>query len=141
MEPKLNVDIVDPVIIAQKVVQGVYPGVRTEELDNLAAETAAYMSTVHPDYGVLAARIAISNLQKQTLESFAETMKLEHDYINPKTGQKSPLIADDVWEIISKNSEKIEKAINYGRDFEYDYFGFRTLERSYLVRYSVPYFN
>ena len=109
-------------------------GVKTTELDNLAAETAAYLSTVHPDYGVLAARIAISNLQKQTSSSFSETMKMEHEYVNPKTGKTSSLIADDVYQIIMENATTIDNAIKHERDFSYDYFGFKTLERSYLVR-------
>lgn len=137
MEPKLNSDYVDPVLVAQKVVQGVFPGVKTTELDNLAAETAAYMSTVHPDYGILAARIAISNLHKQTGDSFLETMKAEHEYVNPKNGQPAPLVADDIMDIVSKNSARLEAAIKYERDFDYDYFGFKTLERSYLVRYHL----
>lgn len=133
MSPKLP-DEVDPVLVCQKVVQGVYPGVKTTELDNLAAETAAYMSTTHPGYATLAARIAITNLHKETLESFAETMALEHSYVNPKNGEAAPLIADDIHEIIQRHKDKIDKYIDYRRDFKYDYFGFRTLERSYLVR-------
>jgi len=134
MAPPLNPEHVDPVQVAQKVVTGVFPGVKTSELDNLAAETAAYMSTVHPGYGELAARIAISNLQKLTTESFAETIKMEFEYTNPKTGQKSPLVADDVYQIVMENKEKLDAAIKHERDFFFDYFGFKTLERSYLVR-------
>jgi hypothetical protein len=134
LPPKLNPEFVDPVEVAQKVVSGIFPGVKTTELDTLAAETAAYMSTKHPDYGVLAARIAISNLQKQTLSSFSETIKLEYQYVNPKTKEASPLIADDVYEIVMKNAEVLDKAIKYERDYEYDFFGFKTLERSYLPK-------
>jgi ribonucleotide reductase alpha subunit len=134
LAPKLNPEFVDPVEVAQKVVSGVFPGVKTTELDNLAAETAAYMSTKHPDYGVLAARIAISNLHKQTSSSFSETMKMEHEYVNPKTNEPAPLIADDVLEIVKKNAEVLDKAIKYERDFDYDFFGFKTLERSYLPK-------
>lgn len=132
--PKINTEFVDPVEVAQKVVSGVFPGVKTTELDNLAAETAAYMSTRHPDYGVLAARIAISNLQKQTSSSFYETMKLEREYINPKTNEHAPLVSDEIFEIITKNADVLDKAIKYERDFDYDFFGFKTLERSYLPR-------
>lgn len=132
--PKLNPEFVDPVEIAQKVVSGIFPGVKTTELDNLAAETAAYMSTRHPDYGVLAARIAISNLHKQTSASFYETMKLEHEYINPKTNERAPLVSNEVFEIITKNADVLDKAIKYERDFDYDFFGFKTLERSYLPK-------
>ncbi len=136
MEPPLNPEFVSPEMVAQKVVNGVFPGVKTAELDNLAAETAAYMSTIHPDYGVLAARIAISNLQKQTSSSFSETMKLEYEYVNPKTGNRSPLLADDVYHIIEKHKERLDSAVKFERDFSYDYFGFKTLERSYLVKLS-----
>lgn len=131
--PKLDAEV-DAVEIAQKVVSGIFSGVKTTELDNLAAETAAYMSTRHPDYGVLAARIAISNLQKQTSSSFFETMKLEHEYINPKTNERAPLVSDEVFEIIKKNADVLDKAIKYERDFDYDFFGFKTLERSYLPK-------
>jgi Ribonucleotide reductase, all-alpha domain/ATP cone domain len=134
LTPKLNPEFVDPVEVAQKVVSGIFPGVKTTELDNLAAETAAYMSTKHPDYGVLAARIAISNLQKQTLTSFSETMKLEHEYINPKTKEHSPLISDEFMDVVKQNAEVLDNAIKYERDFDYDFFGFKTLERSYLPK-------
>eukprot|EP00026_Physarum_polycephalum_P002324 Phypoly_transcript_02330.p1 GENE.Phypoly_transcript_02330~~Phypoly_transcript_02330.p1 ORF type:complete len:815 (+),score=129.17 Phypoly_transcript_02330:68-2512(+) len=134
LSPKLNPEFVDPVEVAQKVVSGVFPGVKTTELDNLAAETAAYMSTKHPDYGVLAARIAISNLHKQTSSSFSETMKMEHEYVNPKTNEPAPLVSDEVYEIVKKNADVLDKAIKYERDFDYDFFGFKTLERSYLPK-------
>jgi len=133
LEPKLTANV-DPVLVTQKVVQGVFNGVRTEQLDHLAAETAAYLGSMTPEYEALAARIAVSNLQKQTLPSFVETAKLLYGYVNKKNGLPSPLIADDVFEIIVKNAETFEKAIKYERDFSYNYFGFKTLERSYLFR-------
>ncbi len=133
MEPALPSEV-EPILVAQKVIQGVYSGIKTTELDTLAAETAAYMSTTHHEYGTLAARIAISNLHKETSTSFADTIALEHGYVNPKTGEASPLIADDIQAIIQKNRDKIDSYIDYRRDFDYDYFGFRTMERSYLVR-------
>jgi ribonucleotide reductase alpha subunit len=135
LSPLLEPDV-DPTLITQRVSQGVYSGVKTAELDNLAAETAAYLSTTHPGYGELAARIAVSNLHKTTLDSFSETMELEYNYVNPKNGEKAPLISDDVIEVIRKNKDRINSYIKYIRDYEYDYFGFRTLERSYLVRLS-----
>jgi len=125
---------IDSVSVAMKVIQGIYPGVTTEILDNLAAETAATMTIKHPDYALLASRIAISNLHKTTLKSFSETMATLYNYIDPKTQQKAPLIADDVYEIISKNAEILDSTIIYDRDFGYDYFGFKTLERSYLLK-------
>ena len=125
---------VDPVSVAMKVIQGIYPGVTTEALDNLAAETAASMTTKHPDYALLASRIAISNLHKTTKKSFSETMKDLYFFVDPKTNQAAPLIADDVYEIIQKNAELLDSTIIYDRDFGYDYFGFKTLEKSYLLK-------
>src|SRR6056300_1312821 len=127
-------EYVDPVSVAKRVIDGVYDGVTTSELDNLAAETAASMTIKHPDYANLAARIAVSNLHKSTKKSFSETVQGLYEYINPETGKPAPLIADDVFEIISKNSEFIDSQLIYDRDFSYDYFGFKTLERSYLLR-------
>jgi ribonucleoside-diphosphate reductase alpha chain len=126
--------IVDPVKVAMRVIEGLYDGVTTSELDNLAAETAATMTTAHPDYAKLAARIAVSNLHKNTKKSFSETMDDLYYYVNPRTEKKSPLLADDVYKIISENAEKLDSTIIYNRDFNYDYFGFKTLERSYLLK-------
>jgi ribonucleoside-diphosphate reductase alpha chain len=130
----LDMNYVDPVVVAMKVISGIYDGITTTELDNLAAETAASMTTKHPDYAILASRIAISNLHKNTLKSFSQTIELLYNYKDPKTGQKAQLIADDVYEIIMKNRQKLDSAIIYDRDFGYDYFGFKTLERSYLLK-------
>ena len=127
-------EYVDPVAVAKRVVDGVYDGVTTSELDNLAAETAASMTIKHPDYANLAARIAVSNLHKSTKKSFSETVTDLYEYINPETGKKAPLIADDVYEIIQANAEYLDSQLIYDRDFSYDYFGFKTLERSYLLR-------
>lgn len=125
---------VDAVHVAMKVIQGIYPGVSTTELDNLAAETAASLTTKHPDYALLASRIAISNLHKTTKKSFSETIKDLYFYIDPATNQAAPLIADDVYEIIRDNAELLDSSIIYDRDFGYDYFGFKTLEKSYLLK-------
>ena len=127
-------DLVDPTAVAMKVIEGIYEGVTTSELDNLAAEVSASMTTRHPDYALLASRISVSNLHKDTKKSFSETMKDLYDFVNPKTGKKAPLIADDVIKIIKKNAELLDSTIIYDRDFGYDYFGFKTLERSYLLR-------
>lgn len=128
--------IVDPVKVAMRVIEGLYDGVTTSELDNLAAETAATMTTAHPDYAKLAARIAVSNLHKNTKKSFSETMDDLYHYVNPRTNKKAPLLADDVYEIVKANAEKLDSTIIYNRDFNYDYFGFKTLERSYLLKLS-----
>lgn len=120
--------------VAQRVIEGVYDGVTTSELDNLAAEVAATMTVKHPDYALLASRIAISNLHKNTKKSFSETMKDLYTYIDPKTGKQAPLLADDVWAVIEKNAELLDSTIIYDRDFGYDFFGFKTLEKSYLLK-------
>jgi len=125
---------VTPINVAMKVIEGIYEGVTTSELDNLAAETAASLTTKHPDYALLASRIAVSNLHKNTNKSFSKTMEALYNYIDPKTGKKAPLIADDVYDIISKNAQELDSTIIYDRDFGYDYFGFKTLERSYLLK-------
>jgi ribonucleoside-diphosphate reductase alpha chain len=125
---------VDSVSVAMKVIQGIFPGVTTIQLDNLAAETAASMTTKHPDYALLASRIAISNLHKITKKSFSETMRDLYSYVDTKTGSKAPLIADDVFQIIQENSDILDSTIIYDRDFGYDYFGFKTLEKSYLLK-------
>ena len=129
--PQLNID---PVIISQKVVSGVYPGVTTSELDTLAAETAAYSATEHPDFSRLAARIEVSNLHKSTLDSFYETAEQLYNYINPRTNLHGPLLCKDTIEIIRKYKKDFEEAIDYSRDYTYSYFGFKTLEKSYLLK-------
>ena len=127
-------DLVDAVKVTMRVIEGLYDGVTTSELDNLAAETAASMTISHPDYAQLAARIAISNLHKNTNKSFSETMKEMYFYVNPRTNQKAPLLSDEVYEAIQANAEYLNSHIIYNRDFNYDYFGFKTLERSYLLK-------
>ena len=126
--------LVDPVRVSMRVIEGLYDGVTTSELDNLAAEVSATMTTSHPDYATLAARISVSNLHKNTKKSFSETMADLYNYVNPRTGKKSPLLSDEVYKVIKKNAEKLDSTIIYNRDFNYDYFGFKTLERSYLLR-------
>ncbi len=125
---------VDPILVAKKVIDGVYDGVTTSELDNLAAETAASLTVRHPDYAQLASRIAVSNLHKNTIKSFSKTIDALFHYIDPKTGLKASLIADDVFEIVMNNAHTLDSSIIYDRDFGYDYFGFKTLERSYLLK-------
>ncbi|MGQ7946233.1 ribonucleoside-diphosphate reductase subunit alpha [Flavobacterium sp. WC2509] len=127
-------ELVDPVKVAMRVIEGLYDGVSTSELDNLAAETAASMTIAHPDYAQLAARIAISNLHSNTKKSFSETMNEMYHYINPRTNQESPLLAEEVHKVIMDNAAFLDSHIIYTRDFNYDYFGFKTLERSYLLK-------
>jgi ribonucleoside-diphosphate reductase alpha chain len=126
--------LVDPVKVAMRVIEGLYDGVSTSELDNLAAETAASMTIAHPDYAQLAARIAISNLHSNTTKSFSETMNEMYHYVNPRTNQEAPLLSEEVHKVIQENAEFLNSHVIYNRDFNYDYFGFKTLERSYLLR-------
>ncbi len=126
--------LVDPVRVAMRVIEGLYDGVTTSELDNLAAEIAATMTITHPDYAKLAARISVSNLHKNTKKTFSEVIVDLYKYVNPRNGINSPLIADEVYEVIMANKEILDSTIIYNRDFGYDYFGFKTLERSYLLK-------
>lgn len=125
---------VDPSQIAQKVIEGIYDGITTRELDQLAAETAAYLSTKHPDYSKMAGRIAVSNLHKETKGCFSENIKAMYAYVNPKTSEHAPLISKELHDVVMENAERLDKAVIDKRDFEYDYFGFKTLERSYLLK-------
>jgi ribonucleoside-diphosphate reductase alpha chain len=126
--------IVDATQVTLKVIDGIFDGVTTTQLDNLTAEVSATMTVKHPDYALLASRIAVSNLHKNTKKSFSEVMKDLNGYVDPKTGEKASLIAQDVMDIINKNADLLDSAIIYDRDFSYDFFGFKTLERSYLLR-------
>ena len=126
--------LVTPEKVAMKVIEGLYDGVTTSELDNLAAEVAATNTITHPDYALLASRIAVSNLHKNTKKSFSDVIKDLYEYIDPKTNQNAPLISDEVYDVIIKNADILDSTIIYDRDFRYDFFGFKTLERSYLLR-------
>lgn len=116
------------------MVQGVYPGVTTVELDELAAQTAASCATQHPDFSVLAARISVSNLHKQTPKVFSDVVEVLHKHVHPKTGTAAPLVSDTLYNIVQQNMERLNSAIIYDRDYNYDYFGFKTLERAYLMQ-------
>ncbi|MBN8856525.1 MAG: ribonucleoside-diphosphate reductase subunit alpha [Sphingobacteriales bacterium 50-39] len=125
---------VNSIDVAKKVIEGLYDGVTTTELDNLAAETAASLTVKHPDYALLASRIAVSNLHKNTIKSFSATMQLLYECKDSKTGKLVPLLADDIWEIIQQHAELLDSTIIYDRDYGFDYFGFKTLEKSYLLK-------
>ena len=127
-------ELVDPLKVAMRVIEGLYDGVTTSELDNLAAEIAATMTTAHPDYARLAARISVSNLHKNTKKTFSEVMEDLYVYVNPRTGKDAPLLSDEVYNVIMENKDLLDSTIIYNRDFGYDYFGFKTLERSYLLK-------
>ncbi|OMP31996.1 ribonucleoside-diphosphate reductase subunit alpha [Mangrovimonas sp. DI 80] len=127
-------ELVDPVKVAMRVIEGLYDGVTTSELDNLAAEIAATLTTAHPDYARLAARISVSNLHKNTKKTFSEVMQDLYTYVNPRTGKKAPLLSEEVYNVVMENRDILDSTIIYNRDFGYDYFGFKTLERSYLLK-------
>ncbi|HLP19407.1 MAG TPA: ribonucleoside-diphosphate reductase subunit alpha, partial [Chitinophagales bacterium] len=129
LSPMVNV-----IEVAKKTIEGIYAGVPTTELDNLAAETAASLTITHPDYAILASRIAVSNLHKNTIKSFSDTMRNLYNYVDATSGKKLPLIADDVMAIIEENADLLDSTIIYDRDYAFDYFGFKTLERSYLLK-------
>jgi ribonucleoside-diphosphate reductase alpha chain len=130
----LNSSFVEPIEIAKRVIIGLYDGVKTTDLDVLAAETAASLATVHPDYALLAARIAVSNLHKETKKSFSETIHDLYTYIDPKTKQPAGLISTETHDIIMRYADQLDSAIIFDRDYNFDYFGFKTLERSYLLK-------
>jgi ribonucleoside-diphosphate reductase alpha chain len=134
IEPKLDEERCDTVIVTQKIAAGITKGMRTRDIDILAAETCAHLCSRETDYGKLAARICISSLQKDAPKTFYECMKLQYENIRPATGEPAPLIAKDIWEIVQANREILDSAISPELDFTYDYFGYCTLERSYLVR-------
>lgn len=130
----LSISEKDVIEIAKKVIQGIYDNITTTELDNLAAETAAAQTTIHPDFSVLAARIVVSNLHKNTLKSFSKTAQLLYEYTDPITQTHAPLISEEIYKIIRKNADELDSSVIYDRDYNFDYFGFKTLERSYLIR-------
>jgi ribonucleoside-diphosphate reductase alpha chain len=130
----LDSDYVEYMEIAKKVISGVYDGVTSKELDNLAAETAASMTRVHPDYSILAARIALTSLKKETKKSFKETVEDLYNYVSPETGEQAPLVSDELYDLVQKHGKKIEGMIVHDRDLDFEYFGFKTLERSYLLK-------
>ncbi len=126
--------LVSPEMIAMKVIEGLYDGVLTTDLDNLAAEVAASKTLDHPDYALLASRIAVSNMHKNTKKVFSDVVEDLYNYIDLKTNKRASLIADDVYEAVQKHKDTLDSSVIYDRDFKYDYFGFKTLERSYLLR-------
>jgi len=125
---------VNAVDVAKKVIEGLYDGVSTTELDNLAAETAASLTVKHPDYALLASRIAVSNLHKNTTKSFSDTMRSLYNYTDNRNGKRLPLLAEDVWQLVQDHAELLDSTIIYDRDYGFDYFGFKTLEKSYLLK-------
>jgi ribonucleoside-diphosphate reductase alpha chain len=130
----LDRDFIDPIEVAQKVISGIYDGITSKELDRLAAETSASLTRIHPDYSVLAARLAITSLKKDTSKSFKETIEKLYNYISDKTSENASLISDEVYKVVMDNSDRIESMLVHDRDFEFDYFGFKTLERAYLLK-------
>ena len=130
----LDKEYIDPTLITLKVTQGIYDGITTNELDTLAAETAASLVTTHPDYAKLAGRLAVSNLHKTTPKKFSQSIKELYSFVESKTGKETSLIANDVYQFVIQNKEILDNAIKQDRDFDFDYFGIKTLERSYLLK-------
>ena len=126
--------LIIPFEVAQKVIEGIMPDIRTYVLDQLAMETAASLATKHPDYSILAARLAITNLHKETKKSFSETVTDLYKYIDPKTGKHSPIVSESFHNIVKRHADEIDSAIVHSRDHNFDYFGFKTLEKSYLLK-------
>lgn len=130
----LNSDFVDAMEIAQKVIAGIYDGISTWELDNLAAETAASLIPRHPDYSILASRIAVSRLHKTTKKKFSETIQDLFSYVDPETGLESGLISEETYRVVMEHKDTLDSVIIHDRDFNFEYFGFKTLEKSYLLK-------
>ena len=130
----LDTNWVDAANLTKLTIEGLYDGVTTRELDQLAAETAASLASHHPDYSKLAARICVDDLHRSTKDCFSEVITDFRDFIDPESGEHAPLISQEVYDIIMANKEKLDSYIDYNRDFSYDYFGFKTLERSYLLK-------
>ena len=125
---------IDPAHLTKLTIEGLYDGVSTRELDQLAAETAASLASHHPDYSKLAARICVDDLHRSTKSTFSEVVTDLREFIDPESGAHAPLISEEVYKVIQDNKAILNEHIDYGRDFNYDYFGFKTLERSYLLK-------
>ena len=130
----LNLEYIDPTWITLKVTQGIYDGISTTELDVLAAETAASLVTSHSDYAKLAGRLAVSNLHKTTPKKFSQSIKELHSFVEPKTNKESSLISNETYSFVQQYKDVLDGAVVQERDFDFDYFGFKTLERSYLLK-------
>ena len=123
----LDSQYVDSMQVAKRTINGLFDGITTEELDNLSAEVSAYMTSVHPDYARLAGRIAVANLHRSTSDSFMETFETLYNYQNEYTGEKLPLISEEIFNFAREHKDRISSEIAYSREFEFDYFGFKTL--------------
>ena len=130
----LNSKWVDPGHVTKLTIEGLYDGVTTRELDQLAAETAASLASQHPEYSRLAARICVDDLHRATKETFTDVITDLREYIDPESGKHAPLISEEVFDVIMEHADVLNNHIDYSRDNNYDYFGFKTLERSYLLR-------
>lgn len=133
LPPAISSANVDATAVAQEVVAGICPGITTAQLDTLASETAAYMSTVHPDYGTLAARIAVSNHHKQTSPNFVDAMRQAYEYRTRQTHELAPMLDAEFMACVERNGAAIELAIRHERDYMFEYFGFKTLRHKYLL--------
>ena len=130
----LDAKWIQPFDVAQKVIEGITPDIETRILDTLAMETAASLTVKHPDYATLAARIAITSLHKETKKSFSETIKDLYNYVDPNTRKHSPVVSDKFYKLVVKYSDQLDSAVVHSRDHNFDYFGYKVLERSYLLK-------
>lgn len=130
----LDQKFISPFEVAQKVIEGITPDIQTRILDQLAMETSASMTTRHPDYAVLAARLAITSLHKETKKSFSETVADLYNYINPKTKERASIVSKDFYNLVMSNKDILDSAIVHSRDHNFDYFGYKVLEKSYLLK-------
>lgn len=120
--------------ITKKIINGIYNKIHTEELDILSAEICANLITEHPNYSILASRIEISNLHKKTKKKFSQVIEQLYNYENKHTKLKGTLVSKELYKVLSNNRKKINSSILYDRDYNYDYFGIKTLQRSYLMK-------
>ena len=125
---------VDTAALSQTVIRGLNSGMTTRDIDRFSAESAIHRSIYEPDYGILASRIAWNDLHKNTPETFNDCIDILYNNFNQFKKKPNPLISEDVYTFAKQHIEKIEKAIDYKKDYEYSYFAFRTLEKSYLQK-------
>lgn len=119
--------------LAMKVIDQLYNGISTTQIDELSAQQCASLASTHPDYNVLASRITISNHHKNTADSFSQVMTELYEY-KDKHGQQSPLVSQELYDVVQKYGSELESMLDYSRDYLIDYFGFKTLERAYLMK-------
>jgi ribonucleoside-diphosphate reductase alpha chain len=131
---QLDTDYINPNQVAKRAFEGAFDGITIVDLIQLTVETAASMTSKHPDYGLLAGRLAVSELHVNTSDSFSNTVEKMYYYKNPKTGENAPMISREIYDIVKKNAIDLDNSLDYSKDYSYDYFGYKTLERTYLLK-------